>query len=176
MERPQQAPTSREERERCARELVKICKFFDEGPQDEFVVENSTDYISQLLHLCSLIHGTDSLKEYVQELLVTGMLTRLPQLLLVDIEKDAFGLFNPRTAKEFERMQILIYQLIAIRIALAADEEEIAAQLYRRLDRWKKQFKILYGESAEHGISKDELARLPDFISKPFEREEESSS
>ena len=150
--------------ERYATELEALC-VSGEG-LEESIAENQADSISRisrLLTLCSLMHGTDAFREYIRELLMTGMLTGFPKLLLVHVEKGEFGIFDLPVAMEFERIQILFKQPTAIRIALAAGEKKRARKLYRRLFRWKAQFEKLYGEPAEKGVDgeahKKELER-----------------
>ncbi|TSC76741.1 MAG: hypothetical protein G01um101429_1131 [Parcubacteria group bacterium Gr01-1014_29] len=136
---------------RYARELEALCE--DEGSEGSGT-GNQAD-ISRLLTLCSLMHGTDAFREYVRDLLMDGILTGFPKLLLVHVKKGEFGIFDLPVAMEFERMQILFGQPRAISIALAAGEKKRARKLYRRLVRWRVQFEKLYGECAEKGVGRE---------------------
>lgn len=155
--------TQKSRAERNAKELEAICKLIDEGP-NESTVKSDKDPLSRLITLCSMTGGTDSLRDYIRELLLTGMIRGLPQRLLVYAGKGKFGVFDSPIAREFERKQILINQPIAITIALAFGEKKRASQLLRRIQRWKGQFEKLYGEEVTEGINKKELARELEFL------------
>lgn len=150
--------THKSRTERYAKELEDICRLIEKGP-NESTVENETDPIPRLLTLCNFIKGTDVLKEYVRELLMTGVTTGFPQRLLVNSKKGAFGLFNQPLTEQFERMQILVNQPIAMKIALRLGEKKRARQLYRRIQLWRKEFEKKYGEKVEYGIDMCELER-----------------
>ncbi len=155
--------THKSRTERYAKELEDICRLIEKGP-NESTVENETDPIPRLLTLCNFIKGTDVLKEYVRELLMTGVMTGFPQRLLVNSKKGAFGLFNQPVTEQFERMQILINQPIAMKIALRFGEKKRAHQLYRRIHRWKKEFEKKYGKKVEAGIDMKELDRQLNYL------------
>lgn len=128
-------------------ELRTLYKRIREGLA-EHSTETEADILSELLTLCNSIRGTELLKEHVRDLLMAGTLTGFP-----------IGIFDSCVAKEYERNQILIYQRMAIRIALKLGEKKKARQLYRRQQRWKEQFEKLYEEPASTGCSKKELVR-----------------
>ncbi|MDE1919627.1 MAG: hypothetical protein KGH56_02910 [Patescibacteria group bacterium] len=157
MEEKLQAFESRPER--FAGEFEAIFRLIGEGPLNESSAENGKGAISRLLTLCSLMRGTDTLKAYVRELLMTGMLTGFPQHLLVCVGKGEFGVFDLPVAREFERLQILVNQPVAMRIALAAGEKKKARKLHRRLVRWREQFEKLYGEPVGKGIDMSVLQK-----------------
>ncbi|MCX6787550.1 MAG: hypothetical protein NT108_00060 [Candidatus Kaiserbacteria bacterium] len=86
------------------------------------------------------------------------------------------GIFDSCVAKEYERNQILIYQRMAIRIALKLGEKKRARQLYRRQQRWKEQFEKLYEEPVRKGCNKKELAQHLRLSRSPQKETEGSSS
>lgn len=132
---------------RNTKELLFIYKHIRKG-LNECSVESETDILSELLTLCNSIRGTELLKEHIRDLLMAGTLTGFPS-----------GIFDSCVAKEYERNQILIYQRMAIRIALKLGEKKRARQLYRRQQRWKEQFEKLYEEPVCKGCNKKELAQ-----------------
>ncbi len=152
--------------QRNAEELEAICKTFGERPGNSAVqgVESIDD---RRRSLCNAILGTDSLKEYVLELheslLKTNELKKLPRLLLINVRKGVFGLFNQSLAqeliKEYERIQILIKQPTEIGRARRCGDKKRSEYLYRRTKKWREEFEKLYKEPVTSGLSKKELSR-----------------
>jgi hypothetical protein len=142
--------------QRRAEELEDICKTNNGSSHD------------RLRTLCSLTHGTDSLKEYLQELLESSLKTnrvrRLPRLLLVNVTKGSFGLFNQSLAqesiKEYERIRILIKQPVEIKKSLQCGDTKRTKYLRRRLVRWKKEFETRYKESVSKGFTKSSAIQM----------------
>lgn len=98
-----------------------------------------------------------------ESLLKTNELKKLPRLLLINVKKGVFGLFNQSLAqeliKEYERMQILIKQPAEMGIAHRCGNKKRAEYLYRRTRKWREEFEKLYKESVTSGLNKKELSR-----------------
>lgn len=136
-------------REQYAAELKAVCELIDEGPSKSSVGDEK-GHLSRLITLCSMVGGTESLRDHLRNMLMTGMMHGLPKHLLIDPEKGP---------KEFERKQILVNQLFAIQIALALGYKKRAKKIARCRERWRRQFKEVYGEPVESGVNMEELAR-----------------
>lgn len=147
-----------------ATELQKICTTINKG-LDGPTIENTKDLFGRLVKIISSIPGTKSLREYIHGLRRTAELEMFPQQLWIHIEKGAYGIFSVSVAKEFERKRILHTLPIAIRMALKSDEVMEAAELSRKLEKWKKQFEIWYKEPAEKGVDMITLAKEIDSLS-----------
>lgn len=144
--------------ERRAKELEAICEVSEERMVAS-MQSNEDSPLARLRTLCSLIRGTDSLKEYVLELLETNTVQGFPRQLLVRAEKGEFGIFDLPVAQQFERYQILIAQPAEMEKCLQSRDKSRAAELCSRIKRWKMQFEKLYEEPVESGVSKKELTR-----------------
>lgn len=163
---------------RRAEELEALCEAISKDP-----MRSDKDSCGQLRTLCRLTLGTESLKEHIQELLEsllkTNRLKRLPRLLLVNVEKKSFGLFNHQLAqeqiKEYERIQILIKQPIGIRKALQRGDTEKATYLRLRTERWKEQFEKLYGEPVDHEVNTETVTQEINRLTESRERRNEGS-
>ena len=162
---------------RYAEELVALCRLINEGPS-EVAVEGEMGSIPRLLSLCNLIDSTEACKEYIRGLLMADGVTVFPQRLLINLEAEegsALGPFYPKP-KDFERMMILIRQPIAIEFALKLGETREVKKLSRRIERWRKQFKIKYKERVEHEVDMVVLKRQFKYLSTPQKKIEEEPS
>lgn len=109
--------------------------------------------------LCALLRGTATLQEHILELFRTGQLKGASRVLIEDVAKGDPGL---PMVQQFERLQILFYQPVAIHLALAKGEEEKAKEMQDQLIRWSVQFEELYGEPPTKGVNMGVLKRHAD--------------
>lgn len=113
--------------------------------------------------LCALLRGTASLQEHILELFRTGQLKGSSRVLIEDVARGTLGF---PMVQQFERLQILFYQPVAIHLALAKGEEEKAKEMQDRLDRWRVQFEELYGEPPTKRVNLGVLKRHTDRLCK----------
>lgn len=156
-------------RTRYACELKQLCSLLAEGPKG---FENrDQDPISRIVTLCNFIDGTNCLREFIQELLMTGMAANLPDQMQIFIRQSIeqspdkeLGLFSEPVIKEFERLQILVQQPLAVKFALLLNRKKKAGRLLRRIPRWWRQFEEKYGEPPHAGVNIKTLERDLGFV------------
>ena len=139
-------------------ECEEICKLIDEGPNGS-VDKIGADLLSRLITLCSFMPGTSCLRDYVHDLLAAGVIGGFPRQLLINTAKEEYGIFELPAAKEFERMQILINQPIAIKNAFKLGDKDRGKRLLRRLRRWQTEFEKVYDEPVHQGVNMKQLSR-----------------
>ena len=162
---------------RYAEELVALCRLIDEGP-NEVAIEGEMGSIPRLLSLCNLIDCTEACKEYIRGLLMADGTTMLPQRLLINLEAADGPTLGPffLELKQFERMLLLVRQPIAVEFALQIGEVREVKKLKRRMERWRRQFKIKYKEAVEYGVDMAVLRRQFEHLSTPPTHIEERPS